>query len=87
MPVVIFSACLDLERKFSIINRLMLRESKNKTLNERKSRMPQMRGIKGEAVVVYCESFITKEMGCYRLSRRVNKVGFFKLYISLIEDL
>jgi hypothetical protein len=36
--------------------------------------MPQIRGIKGEAVVVYCESLITKEMGCPRLSRRVNKM-------------
>ena len=44
------------------------------TLIERKSRMPQIRGIKGEVVVVYCEPLITKEMGYYRLSRRVNKI-------------
>jgi hypothetical protein len=25
--------------------------------------MPHIRGIKGEAVVVYCEPLITKEMG------------------------
>ena len=30
--------------------------------------MPQIQGIKGEAVVVYCESLITKEMGYHRLS-------------------
>ena len=34
--------------------------------------MPQIRGVKGEAVVVYCEPLTTKEMGYYRLSRRVN---------------
>ncbi|MGD8548647.1 MAG: hypothetical protein PVJ45_03430 [Desulfobacterales bacterium] len=44
------------------------------TLIERKSRMPHIRGIKGEAVVIYCEPLITKEMGCHRLSRRVNKI-------------
>ena len=46
-------------------------EFKNKfyvTLNDRKSRMPHIRGIKGEAVVVYCEPLITKKMGYHRLS-------------------
>ena len=33
------------------------------TLIERKSSMPQLRGIEGEAVVVYCEPLITKGMG------------------------
>jgi hypothetical protein len=36
--------------------------------------MPQIRGIKGEVVVVYCEPLITKEVGCHRLSRRANKI-------------
>jgi hypothetical protein len=36
--------------------------------------MPHIHGIKGEAVVVYCEPLITKEMGYHRLSRRVNKM-------------
>ncbi|OEU63719.1 MAG: hypothetical protein BBJ57_13630 [Desulfobacterales bacterium PC51MH44] len=50
--------------------------------------MPQIQGIKGEAVVVYCEPLITWEMGYHRLSRRVNKIGFCsKTYISLIEEL
>jgi hypothetical protein len=40
---------------------------------ERKLRMRHIRGIKGEAVVVYCEPLITKEMACHRLSCRVNK--------------
>jgi hypothetical protein len=53
------------------------------TLNERKSRMSQIRGIMGEAVVVYCEPLITKKMGCYRLSWKVNKMGFFiNLYLT-----
>ena len=38
---------------------------------ERKSRMHQIRGIMGEAVVNYCEPLITKEMVCHRLSRLV----------------
>ena len=36
--------------------------------------MSHIRGIKGEAVVVYSEPLITKEMGYHRLSRRVNKM-------------
>jgi hypothetical protein len=34
--------------------------------------MPQIRGVKGEAVVKYCEPLTTKEMGYYRFSQRVN---------------
>jgi hypothetical protein len=36
--------------------------------------MPHIRGIKGEAVDVYCKPLITKEMGYHRLSHRVNKM-------------
>jgi hypothetical protein len=39
--------------------------------------MPQIRGRKGKAVVVYREPLITKEMGYHELSRRVNKMEFF----------
>jgi hypothetical protein len=39
--------------------------------------MPQIQGIKDEAVVVYCEPLITKEMEYHKLSRRVNKMGLF----------
>jgi hypothetical protein len=50
--------------------------------------MLQIQGFKGEAVVAYCESLITQEMGCSRLSRRVNKMGFCsKMYNSFIEEL
>jgi hypothetical protein len=45
-------------------------------LIERKSRMPQIQGSKGEAVVVYRESLLTKEIGYHGLSQRVNKMGF-----------
>jgi hypothetical protein len=41
----------------------MMRLLKFKNSNERKLRMPQIRDIRGEAVVVYCEPLITKEMG------------------------
>jgi hypothetical protein len=41
-------------------------------LTLQKSRIPQVRGVKGEAVVIYCEPLTTKEMGYNRLSRRVN---------------
>jgi hypothetical protein len=45
--------------------------------------MPQIRDIKGEVVVVYCEPLITKKMGCHRLSQRVNKTGFFLINLYL----
>jgi hypothetical protein len=58
------------------------------TLIERKSSVPQISDVKGEAVVTYCEPLTTKEMGCNRLSRRVNKMErFLATYISVIDDL
>ena len=47
------------------------------TLIERKLRMPQIQGRKGEAVVVYRDPLITKEMGYHELSHRVNKMKIF----------
>jgi hypothetical protein len=44
------------------------------TLTERKPRMPQIQGVEGEAVVIYCEPLTTQEMGYHRLSQRVNKM-------------
>jgi len=41
------------------------------TLTLQKSRMLQIQGIEGEAVVIYREPSITKEMRYPRLSRRV----------------
>ena len=44
--------------------------------------MPQIQGIKDDAVVVYCEPLITKKIGYHRLSQRVNKMGFCIKYTS-----
>jgi len=43
-------------------------EHSDYTLIERKSRMRQIRGVKGEAVVNDCESLTTKETVYHRLS-------------------
>jgi hypothetical protein len=34
--------------------------------------MLQLRDVKGEAVVIFCEHLTTKELEYYRLSRRIN---------------
>jgi len=44
--------------------------------------MPYIQGIKGEAVVVYCDPLITKKMGYHRLSWKVNKMAFYLNFIS-----
>jgi hypothetical protein len=67
-------ACLVYVHRIVSHERIETFHVQSSTLIERKSRMPQIRGIKGEVVVVYCEPLITKEMGCHRLSRRVNKI-------------
>jgi hypothetical protein len=50
---------------------------KKRTLTLQKSRMPQMEGVKCEAVVVYADPLTTKQMWYPRLSRRVNNMTFF----------
>jgi len=47
------------------------------TLMLQKSRVLQIRGVKGEAVVLYCEPLTTKEMRYPRLSHRVNNMAAF----------
>jgi hypothetical protein len=48
--------------------------------------MPQMQGVKGEAVVDYCEPLTTRQMEYHRLSRRVNKMKrFSRDYTSPIK--
>jgi hypothetical protein len=42
------------------------------TLMLQKSRMLEMQGVKGEAVVCYCEPLTTQQMRDHGLSRRVN---------------
>ena len=44
------------------------------TLIERKSRIPQIQGIKGDAVVAYREPLITQEMGIIGFPAVVNKM-------------
>jgi hypothetical protein len=50
-----------------------------------KSRMLEIQGVKGEAVVSYCESLTTKEMRYHRLSRRVNNGAFSGSRLDLID--
>ena len=52
------------------------------TLTLQKSRMAQVRGVKGKAAVIYCEPLTTKEMGYYRLSRRVNNTVKKPLFLE-----
>ncbi len=48
-----------------------------------KSRMPQIQGVKGEAVASYCEPLTTQEMRYCRLSRRVNNMASFWLFMDV----
>jgi len=48
-----------MDYKFNLLD-YYLTQKDNLTLIERKSRMPQIQGIKGEAVVIYCEPLITQ---------------------------
>ena len=45
-----------------------------------KSRMPQILGVEGEAVVLYREPSTTQEMRYPRLSRRINKMAVFSCF-------
>ncbi|MBW2180866.1 MAG: hypothetical protein JRG81_10940 [Deltaproteobacteria bacterium] len=49
-------------------------DKESTTSIERKLRILQLKGIKGEAVIIYCDPLITQKMGYHRLSRRVNKM-------------
>ena len=56
---------------------------------DRKSRVVQLQDVQGggEAVVVYREPMATQQMGCHRLSHRVNKIEIFpKTRNSSIQD-
>ena len=44
--------------------------------------MPQIQGVKDEAVVVYCEPLITKETGYHRLPEGQTKWDCIKKFIS-----
>ena len=48
----------------------------------------QRQGVKGEAVVVYCEPLTTQAMAYHRLSRRVNKMKKLnKKHIVIIAEI
>jgi len=46
--------------------------------------MLQLQGVKGEAVIIYCDPLITQKMGYYRLSSRVNKMKIKLVFIPHI---
>ncbi|MEE9567602.1 MAG: hypothetical protein V3W17_08910 [Desulfobacteria bacterium] len=56
------------------------------TLTLQKSRMPQIQGVKGEAVVIYREPLTTQEMRHHRLSRRVNNMAGFSLFVHITRS-
>jgi hypothetical protein len=56
------------------------------TLTLQKSRMPQVQGVEGEAVVCYAEPLTTQEMRYHRLSRRVNNMAGFSLFVDVTRS-
>ncbi len=48
--------------------------------------MPQIQGVKGEAVVIYREPLTTQEMRHHRLSRRVNNMAGFSLFVHITRS-
>ena len=52
-------------------------KTKKFTLTLQKSRVLQIQGVKGAAVVIYRKPLTTLEMRCHRLSRRVNNMAAF----------
>ena len=51
------------------------------TLTLQKSRVLQIRGVKGEAVVFYRKLFTTKELRRHRLSHWVNNMAVFTIFM------
>ena len=52
------------------------------TLTLQKSRMLQIQGAEGEAIVGYCEPSATQEIRYHRLSRRVKNMAVFSLFVD-----
>ncbi len=50
-------------------------EKREVTLTLQKSKIPQIQGAKGDAIVSYCEPLGTQEMLYHRLSRGVNNTA------------
>ena len=53
------------------------------TLTLQESRMPQIQGVEGEAVVIYRELSTTQEVRYHRLSPRVNKMAVFPSFLDI----
>jgi hypothetical protein len=45
--------------------------------------MPQMQGVKGEAVVVYADLLITQQVRYHWFSRRVNNMTVFSDFLDI----
>jgi hypothetical protein len=56
------------------------------TLALQKSRMPEMQGVKREAVVVYADPLTTQQMRYPRLSRRVNNITVFPGFLDITHS-
>jgi hypothetical protein len=48
--------------------------------------MLQVQGVEGEAVVCYAEPLTTQEMRYHRLSRRVNNMASFSLFVDVTRS-
>ena len=55
------------------------------TLMLQKSRVLQIRDVKGEAVVFYRKPFTTKELLCHRLSHWVNNMAVFTIFMMSLR--
>ena len=62
------------EKAFCVLNFVIDLAS---TLTLQKSRVLQIQGVKGAAVVIYRKPLTTQEMRCHRLSRKVNNMADF----------
>jgi hypothetical protein len=51
------------------------------TLSLQKSRVLQIRSVKGEAVVIYRKPFTTKELRCHRLSHWENNMAVSNMFM------
>ena len=56
------------------------------TLTLQKSRMPQIQGVKGEAVVIYAEPLTTQEMRYPRLSPKGKQHGCFSNFLDVTRS-
>ena len=55
------------------------------TLMMQKSKVLQIRGVKGEAVIFYRKPFTTKELRRHRLSLWVNNMAVFNIFMMSLR--